>query len=296
MAIAKAVLMLASSVSLKFLVSEDSGFDVSSPLPSLLLMVVLVVAISFGRRWARGRPGVPMGSLLEWRLLTLLLTPTLGFLSLAVFLTMQINELGAASYYFLKYLLGFGLVLACVAPPVVASLIPVDWTRGMSTRRALPVALITSVLGSQLLAPATEHHALLFSATDDGTAAINPPYTREGIARGVLDATGDLDPARSLEREYVALGAGNALQIFYPDAWYHAINGTVTNKAMERMNVLRVRADDVDLAVPLIRRLLETNERVTVAVPSAFVRGVQDSLAPELAARVTPVEGVVPQR
>jgi hypothetical protein len=33
-----------------------------------------------------------------------------------------------------------------------------------------------------------------------------------------------------------------------------------------------------------------------VAVPSAFVRGVQDSLAPELAARVTPVEGVVPQR
>jgi hypothetical protein len=138
----------------------------------------------------------------------------------------------------------------------------------------------------------TQRHALLFSETDDGTAAIIRPYSRVEIARGVLEAAEGVEPAESLNREYIPLGRGNALQLFYPDAWYHAINATVTNRAMERMNLLRVRADRLEQAAPLVRTVFQGDDRVTVVVAPHYVGPLQRALERrDLADRVSSIDG-----
>jgi hypothetical protein len=289
-AVVKVVVLLAGSVPLAFLVGEVSGFDGTSPLPTFVLLVVGLLALTRRRVWARGRTDGTLSQAVRARLAILLLVPVLGFLSLAAFLAMQIHVLGTTSYYFLKYLVGFELVLACVVPAVCAMLLPTGAFLRWSPRRTLVTTGLVAALGTQLFAPATQSYTQLFSEDDDGTAAIAPPYTRDGIARGVLAAVHRVGPRESLSTEYLPLGRGNAVQIFYPDAWFHAVNATVTNGVMQRMGVLRVRADGPERATVLAQRLLEAEDDLTILVPVPHYGQVRARINdPDLARRVVPL-------
>ena len=286
-AVVKAVMVLAQSVSFQFLVAAEGGLNGTSALPTFLLLVVLITMLTRGRAWARAHPGAPLELIVRGRLAILLLSPVLGLASLTAFLILQLHVLGTTSYYFLKYLVGFELVLASVTPAVCVMLVPVGALRRWSGPRTLMTVAAAAVLATQLFAPLTNRYLLLYSQTDDGTAAISPPYTREGIARGVLAAAANVAPASTLGREYLPLGEGRAMQPFYPDAWYHAINATVTDKAMGRIDVLRVRADRLEQAVPLVREVLESDSGATFVVPANYAEPLRQALGePGMAARV----------
>ena len=118
------------------------------------------------------------------RLRWLTLAPVLGVLSLTALLVLQLRVLGTTSYYFLKYLVGFELILACVTPAVCALLLATVTAaprrRGLTTvAAALAVALATQAFGNL-----SAGQALLLSDTDDGTAAVRSPYSRDGDGRG----------------------------------------------------------------------------------------------------------------
>ncbi len=288
LAAAKALVILFATVEVGFIVSEVSGFDGTSPLPTfaLLLAVLLaVLAVLSGRCPVRDDEGES----LVGRFRSLLLAVVLGVGSLATLLVLQVRTIGTTSYYFLKYLLGFELILACVAPAVVAlvmaGLLPhrrAPWRLGVS---AAAVVTATFAFGLPLWAG-----GLLFSTTDDGTAAVQAPYSRAALSRGVVAAARTTTPAESLDTTYVAVGAGNAVEIFYPDAWYHAINATATGTVSARSTVLRTNADTVGEAAALARRLLRADPAVQIVVDPAVLeemRAAVDDAA--LAARVRPI-------
>ncbi len=132
--------------------------------------------------------------------------PYSGFVSLTVLLVAQLQTLGTTSYYFLKYLLGFELILAALIPAVVGMLLAAITVAAPATRvRRGAWSVVATLVATQCFGHLTLQGSLLFSETDDGTAAIAPPYSRAGIARGVIAATSASSPAASFDREYVAV-------------------------------------------------------------------------------------------
>ena len=286
----KSVVTLLGSVSVGDVVSEVSGFDGTSPIPTFVLFLALLYVLVSYRTWVRQRTGSPLDRRTARELMCLTLAPTVGFVFLAVLLVIQVQTLGTTSYYFLKLLLGFELVLACVTPAVCGMLLAAV-TRPSHRRGVAGLSLAATLLATQLFVPVSLPHGVLFSDTDDGTAAINAPYSRLGIATGVLTAVDGVSPAESFHREYLPLGSGNAVETFYPDGWYHAVNASVTNTVWERFDVLRAEADTVAEAAPLVRRLLAREPDLRIAVESAYVAPLREHLgSPALADRVVSIE------
>jgi len=214
LAIAYALVILLKSVPVGFVVAEVSGFDGTSPLPTFVLLLVLLYVIARGPAWvtAGGRQPLEHGELLRLRVLGL--APALAVASLSVLLVMQIRTIGTTSYYFLKYLLGFELVLACVVPAVCGMLLAMLLAPCSGAWRAAAYGTVAAVLGTQLFVPGWQARTLLFADTDDGTAAVRAPYSRPAMARGILTAVRTTTPEESFSREYLPLGPGNAVQVF----------------------------------------------------------------------------------
>jgi hypothetical protein len=274
------------AVTIEFVVSEVSGFNGTSPLPTFVLLIVLSYVVVRARSFAGGPGALPAGAVLRLRLLGL--APLLGLLSLTALLILQLQAIGTTSYYFLKYLMGFELILSCVAPAVCAMLLAVALpdVRG---GRAWFCGLLTAVLGTQLFTPGWQVAPLLFSRTDDGTAAVAAPYSRGALAKGVLAVVRDTPPRASFWTEYVPLGPGNAAQTFYPDAWYHAANASVSGDVWERLATLREQADTVNQAAPLVRALLERDPHLRIVVEPDYVDRLRTALPTSLAQRVVPL-------
>ncbi len=291
LAAAKSLLVLFATVEVGFIVSEVSGFDGTSPLPTLALLLAVVLAllaVLTGRCPVRDDEGESMVG----RLRALLLAVVLAVGSLATLLVLQVKTIGTTSYYFLKYLLGFELILACVAPAVVALVVAgtlprqrVPWRTAAS---AAGVVAATFAFGVPLWAGGQ-----LFSTTDDGTAAVRAPYSREALSRGVVAAARTTTRAEALDTTYVAVGAGNAVEIFYPDAWYHAVNATMTGTVAARSTVLRTNADTVEEAAALARRLLRDDRALQVVVDPVVLEEMRAAVGdPALATRVRPLTPV----
>ena len=154
------------------------------------------------------------------------------------------------------------------------------------------VSLAAALVATQAFGHLRIDDSLLFSRTDDGTAAISAPYVRDGIARGVIAATGATSPAESFEREYLPCGAGRALQAFYPDGWFHAVNASLSATVGERVDLLRVQADTVAEASGLAGQVLATGPRVRVIVDPACLAGIRAGLGDAaLRSRVVPWDG-----
>ena len=289
-AAAKVVMVLLGVVSVGFVVAEVSGFDGTSPVPTLLLLLLLVYVLLSCRELVRTRTGEDLDRATSRRLALLALAPTLAVLSLSALLVLQIRQLGTTSYYFLKYLVGFELILACVTPAVCVMLVAGITVASRRRRLMVSLAIVAALLGTQAFGHLSIKDALLLSDTDDGTAAVRSPDSRLGIAEGVLAAAQGVSAADSWNREYLPLGRGNAAQVFYPDAWYHAINASATSTVLARMAVLRVKVRTVEQATPLVRELLSAEPDLQIAVPRTFVEALRDGLAdPRLAQRVVPV-------
>jgi hypothetical protein len=282
-----ALVITLRTVTVGFVVAEVSGFDGTSPIPTFVLLLVLGYAVLRARVWAGEGRGLPDGTVLRLRLLGL--APLLGLLALSGLLVLQVRAIGTTSYYFLKYFLGYELILTCVTPAVVAMLLAAALPE-LRAHRAWSAGVLAAVLGTQLFVPGWQTKVLLFSTTDDGTAAVKAPYSRSALAKGVLEAVGSSStPGDSFRREYLPLGPGNAVQTFYPGAWYHAVNASVSGDVWARLAVLRTRADSVDAAVPLVRRLLERDTRVEVMVAPSYVDPLRAALPAGVASRVVPV-------
>jgi hypothetical protein len=286
LAAAYALVILLKTVTVGFVVAEVSGFDGTSPLPTFVLLLVLLYVLARGPAWVAARAGQPMehGELLRLRVLGL--APVLAVISLSALLVMQIRTIGTTSYYFLKYLLGFELVLACVVPSVCGMLLAMLIVPRSSARRAAAYGIGAAVLATQLFVPGWQARALLFSDTDDGTAAVRAPYSRPAMARGILTAVDNIKPKESFSREYLPLGPGNAAQAFYPAAWYHAIDASVTDSAWARFAMLRRQVNTVDQAAPLVRMLLERDSSLRVTVEAEYVDRLRAALPAALAPRV----------
>jgi hypothetical protein len=289
---AVAVLTLFRTVSVHFLVTVGGGFDGASPLPTFLLTIAacllppalsrrLQVAPTDGTLTTADRD-------LSRRVRALLLTPGVGVVVLALLLVAQMRQIGTTSYYFLKMFMGFELVLMVMVPGLVAMLLASVMPRSRSRSVATAVAVVAALAATQAFGVLGPGRALLFSHTDDGTAAISAPYSRAAMAAGILAAVSATRPSDSFDEEYLPLGRGNALQSFYPDVWFHAMNASATADALERLAALRVPIAGPRQAAPIARRLLVDNPRLRLLVPPAEVDGLRAALDdPALAARVS---------
>ena len=226
-----------------------------------------------------------------------MLAPVLGFVSLTALLVAQLQTLGTTSYYFLKYLLGFELILAAFIPAVVGMLLAEITVAAPATKmRRAAWSLVAALVATQCFGHLALQDSLLFSETDDGTAAIAPPYSRAGIARGIIAATSATSPGESFDREYVPCSAGRALQSFYPDGWFHAVNASLSGTVSKRVDLLRKQADSVTEIAELTRQVLATGPTVEVVVDPGCVAGIQGELGDtRLASRVVPWSGTPSQ-
>jgi hypothetical protein len=217
------------------------------------------------------------------------LGPLAGVVLAAALLVAQMRATGTTSYYLFKYLMGLELILAAVASALCGMLLSSVGRR--VERRAIGVTLAISatVVATQAFGPFPSADPLMLSETDGGTAGIQSPYSREAIARGVISAARASSPLRSLRQEYLPLGAGRAAQAYYPDAWFHAINVSLTEETGARINALRVPMRGVDDALPTLRELLTEDGELEVVVDPRYVASLRHRLAkPELSSRVVP--------
>lgn len=289
-AVAKVVLVLVGVVSVGFVVAEVSGFDGTSPVPTLLLLLVLVYVLVSGRALVRERTGEALERATSRRLALLALVPILAVSSLSALLVLQVRELGTTSYYFLKYLIGFELILAILTPAVCAMLLARIAAPPRRRRLAATIAIGTTLLATQFFGHLSFDNALLLSSSDDGTAAVRAPDSRLAMSAGILAAAQGVSASHSWNRDYLPLGRGNAAEVFYPDAWYHALNANVTSRVLARFAVLRREVRTVAKAAPLVRTLLTGEPRLRIAVPERYVAALRAELDDdELARRVIPV-------
>jgi hypothetical protein len=200
------------------------------------------------------------------------------------------RTVGTSSYYFVKFFIGFELILATLVPSVCGFLV-VSLTAG----RRHPVRIVAAAAAVATVAPAfgllPGRSMPLFDKARSGTASVKAPYSADRMAAGILAAVRASDGHLGFEQDYLAIGPEGAAQAFYPDGWFHGSLATLSGRTAARVDVLRKRVDDVGEAVPLARRLLADDPRLTLLVAGADLPALRAGLAdPRLAARVVSVQ------
>lgn len=286
LAVLKGVAPLLTNDNVNVVVTATGGITGTSPLPTLLLFVTAIyVCLSFPGWIARGTAG-PEDVQLAHRVRLLALAPVLGLVALAVLFAVQLHSLGSTSYYFLKYLVGVELILAGFTPAVAGMLVAVRKRPSRSRRVSVALGVAAVVVATQAFGlfpradPAQAEHP-------GGTAAVGPPYSVDAMAEGVVSAAGGSTPEQSFGRDYVALGANRAAQAFYPNAWYHAVLASATDKMGVRLSALRLRLDGVSDALPVVRAALVADPDLEIVVAPTYVTRLRERLeSPALAERV----------
>ena len=219
----------------------------------------------------------------------LLITPVAGVIMLSALFVVQVRSTGTTAYYFVKLLLGYELILAVVVPALVAglavALLP-------PRKRKLPGILGSVAMSLGALAAfgvITPSQASLFNEDASGTASIAPPYSRAGMADGILAAARANDPSTGFQTVYVALGSASAAELFYPDSWFHALDGSVTERVMTRMTSMHRTVSTPDEAAGVIGALLEEEPHLVIYVSQELAAEVQERLPTASAARVEPI-------
>jgi hypothetical protein len=283
-AVLKAVVVLVSTVSVSEVVDAHGAVSGAPFIVVLLLLLVSVAAIlrlgSFTGDTCPAR-----------RVMWLALTPVGGFAMLATLLVMQLRRLGTSSYYFLKLFVGFELILAVLAAVAVAVLVAFTAPGLRSGTRAIGAllmsALMTQSLGHVSWSTAPMLHPLVHGSDMRGNA-----LDLGAVAKGIL-AAADAKPSGSYnDLQYVAIGPAHGVDGVLPAAWHHALTGTLSYRAHERMSLLNGTFGEVEQAVPYVRRVLATDPGTSVLVDSAFVSKLRSLLGPELAPRVLGVSSM----
>jgi hypothetical protein len=292
LAVGKAVIGLFLQVDVGTLVTAFGGIHGTNPLPAFTLLVAACYACLAGPAIVvrRGGTGVEEVEETARRSRVLLLAPVLGVMLGAALLVGQMRTVGTSSYYFVKYFMGCGLVLAALVPAVCGSLVAVITVpRRHGVRIVAAVAAVVAV--TQLFGVLPGRSMPLFDHARSGTAGVKGPYSADRMAAGILAAVRASDRRDGFEQDYLSIGRDGAVQAFYPDGWFHGSLATLSGRSADRMGVLRTRVDDVGEAVPLARQLLTDDPRLTLLVPRAYASGLRTGLADQaLSRRVASVE------
>jgi hypothetical protein len=279
----EAVVALFTHVDVGTLVTAIGGVHGANPLPPFVLLIAGAVACWRAPKALRRHGQEDAGARVKWVALALLAGFGLG----AVLLAAQFDTIGTSSYYFLKFFLGFDLILAAVVPALWATVLANAGR--ISSRRWVGVltCLAMTAAASQAFGRFPAAKPPLSAEGRDGTASVGRPFDAARIADGILAAAASSTSTGSVTEDYVAIGPDRAAQAFYPDGWYHGVLASLTAGARQRLDYLRVRVDTVNEAVPVVRRLLERRPEVHVIVAARYARALRTGLrSTNLQARV----------
>jgi hypothetical protein len=287
----KALIGLFSDVGIATLVTSFGGIHVSNPLPVFVLLVLACYSCVAAPRIVRGAGATSrVEQQTAGRARVLLLAPAIGLTLTTALLVMQLRTLGTTSYYFLKFFVGFELILAAFVPALVGFLVVVSSRPGRHHRVRRVAAVTAAVLATQVFGAVAGTPAL-FDTGREGTAAVRPPYSAARMAQGIVAAARSSAAADPFESDYLAIGRDGAVQAFYPNAWFHGVLASMSVRTANRVGVLRRHVDTVDQAVHAAGRLLREDPRLRLVVPSATARALRAGLQdPSLASRVASVE------
>jgi hypothetical protein len=267
----KAAIMLLTTVDVSFLVSAFGGLNGTSPYPLFVLIIVSIYLCFSSPAWF-DRRGIVDGRRTAQRIRLAVACPALGVTLGAVIFVAQMRTLGTTSYYLLKYLMGVELILALLVAAVAAFLVG-SVTQRRAAPQSMAAAVCATLAASQFFGVIPGRTGLLLSETDDGTASVASPYDRAAMAEGIVRAAGSRPEGPSFGRDYFAVGPGRAAEAFYTDGWFHAVDASLSNAVMDRVNLLRVSVDDQDGATAALRLLLAHEGKPEVVVaPRELVR------------------------
>jgi hypothetical protein len=213
------------------------------------------------------------------------MTPVIGVVALAGLLVVQLHATGTTSYYFLKLLIGFELILGPVTAAVLASIVALRCPRRPIAPKTVVAALMVTTLTTQLfgyVAPTTAPMLRVRATASDagGDLFLGP------IADGILRAASSPPAAPSYAVEYLAMGGSRSYSAVHPASWFHALSSTSTHLSHERLVLLSVRVTDVEDAAPVVRSLLEQFPTARVVVDPRYFVALRDAVGPSLASGV----------
>lgn len=282
----KAVLPILRGVELGAVVAAEGAVHGTSPTPLFVLVVVSVYLTLSLSSWLNRGPSVP-GALPAGGERAFVWTPVIGVAITAALLVSQLRTLGTTSYYLVKFVMGFELVLvpltAVLCGLLAASVIPVR--RG--GLRAATVSLLVAAGATQFFGHLSWRDVSMVSPPSSGSDRTGAPLSRSALARGILAAAAATPDARGFTRDYVALGEARGFDAYLPDLWFHALDGGLTTKSMPRMQHLVTLVSGVPDAAPVVRKLLDSQPGTEVLVAPEYLASLRQELSsPELAARV----------
>jgi hypothetical protein len=275
----KAAVLLLSHVDAKTLVSAIGGVHGSQPWTPLVLVLVGVYVCVTAPSWVTrcGASAEVVATAQRARLLVA--APIIGFAGSMLLLFAQLRTIGTSSYYFLKFFMGFELILAVFVPAVCGLLL----TAGPPLSRArwlrVTVGLTAAALATQTFGHFPRERPALLDAHHSGTAVVGPPYSARRMATGILKAVDATSSSASFRVDYVAIGPQRGAQAFYPDGWFHGALASLTRDGWYRLAVLRTRVVTPHDAADPVRRLLTSHRDLRVMV-------APELNSPELARRV----------
>ena len=280
----EALVIVLTTVSVSDVVLAQSGYNGTSPVPTLVFLLVVLLLAALWPQVVDRDVGLHPPTAGDVRLSAL--GPLLGVVALTGLLVLQVRAVGTSSYYFLKFLVGFELSLAVICPALVATaLVALVPRRGWRRPLAAASAVAAALVATQFFGHVGVHDALLFSTTDDGTIGLDGGFNREAIVDGILAAAAT--PGHDVDRDYVALGSGNTPLLYYPDAWFHAVTGSTSSRVSTRLTALNVHLATADATAPVARRLLMGDPRLRLVASADQADALRQALAdPALGSRI----------
>jgi hypothetical protein len=286
----KAFVTLVTQIDVSAVVTAFGGLHGSSPVPTLVLIAVGVYVCS---RFASRTDVDSVDSVdsvdgvdLARRVRLLTLAPLLGLISSLALFAAQLRTVGTPSYYFLKYFMGFELILAAFVPAIVAMVLCRVVKPFRRRSWAVAATVVATALATQAYGRFPTADPALLTDHYEGTASVARVYSADRMAHGILAAVGTSSHQQAFGREYVAIGPDRAAEAFYPDGWYHGILPSLTRNVQDRVDMLRHHVDTPRAAVPVVRRLLVAHRDVEVIVDPRYAPALRERLGSKLAGRV----------
>ncbi|MEP7091263.1 MAG: hypothetical protein ABI776_14285, partial [Nocardioidaceae bacterium] len=238
----KAFVGLFRDVGVSAVVTATGGIQGSNPAPAFALLVVALYVCSAAPALLRGRGTGDEGVLRAvGRARVLTLAVVAGLVTSALLFLAQLHTLGTSAYYFVKFCMGFELVLAALVPAVCGLLVASVTGPGRRSWRRWGAFGLATLATSQAFGLFPRAPVPLLDGHRAGTASLAAPYSAARVASGILRATGSSTSTTSFRRDYLAIGPDRVGLAFYADTWYHAILVSGSMRVDARLRMLHIR-------------------------------------------------------
>jgi hypothetical protein len=285
--VAKALVGLFEDVRVSTIVTALGGIHGTNPVPTFLLLLVALAACSGAPSVARRYVGAPGLALFAARARLLIVVPLLGVGLSSVLLVSQLRSIGTSSYYFIKFFMGFELILAAFVPALCAVLVAAIPRTTRFSRLQTLAGAVAVAMASQAFGRIPGEVPPLVEVARSGTASVGRPYDAQLMAGGIISAARVTDQGDSARADYLALGPARAAEAFYPDGWYHGIESGLTARSRDRLDLLRSHVETLNEAVPIARELLQGDREATLLVAPEYAGALRAGLGdPALGDRV----------